>query len=333
LHVLAFLLSLSVPTRMKVLVTGGAGFIGSHLVEALVRRGATVAVLDDFNQFYDPALKRENLSQLNGQLQIHQVDICDAAATTQVVATEKPELIFHLAARAGVRPSVLQPELYLRTNITGTFNLLEAAKAAGVPRLIFASSSSVYGANRTLPFTEDQVLTQTLSPYASTKLAGEQLCSNYSYLYGLQVICLRFFTVYGPRQRPDLSIHRFTDLIHRAKPIEVYGDGSARRDFTYVDDTVQGILNAIDYKQSPFEIINLGESQTVTLTEVIASIEQALGRKAEINYLPVVPGDMPVTYADITKARQLLGYTPTTSIQEGIPRFVDWYLARTKKSP
>ena len=318
---------------MKVLVTGGAGFIGSHLVEALVWRGATVAVLDDFNPFYDPAIKRENLSQLNGQVRIHQVDICDAASTAQVVATEKPELIFHLAARAGVRPSVLQPELYLRTNITGTFNLLEAAKAAGVPRLIFASSSSVYGANRTLPFTEDQVLTQTLSPYASTKLAGEQLCSNYSYLYGLQIICLRFFTVYGPRQRPDLSIHRFTDRIYHGKPIEVYGDGSARRDFTYVDDTVQGILNAVDYKDSPFEIINLGESQTVTLTEVIASIEQALGRKAEINYLPVVPGDMPVTYADIRKARQLLGYTPTTSIHEGIPRFIDWYLARTKKSP
>ncbi|MBV8969747.1 MAG: GDP-mannose 4,6-dehydratase [Verrucomicrobia bacterium] len=318
---------------MKVLVTGGAGFIGSHLVEALVWRGATVAVLDDFNPFYDPAIKRENLSQLNGQVRIHQVDICDAASTAQVVATEKPELIFHLAARAGVRPSVLQPELYLRTNITGTFNLLEAAKAAGVPRLIFASSSSVYGANRTLPFTEDQVLTQTLSPYASTKLAGEQLCSNYSYLYGLQIICLRFFTVYGPRQRPDLSIHRFTDLIYHGKPIEVYGDGSARRDFTYVDDTVQGILNAVDYKDSPFEIINLGESQTVTLTEVIASIEQALGRKAEINYLPVVPGDMPVTYADIRKARQLLGYTPTTSIHEGIPRFIDWYLARTRKSP
>jgi UDP-glucuronate 4-epimerase len=316
---------------MKVLVTGGAGFIGSHLVEALVRRGASVAVLDDFNPFYDPAIKRENLCQLNGQVRIHQVDICDAEATAQVVATEKPELVFHLAARAGVRPSVLQPELYLRTNITGTFNLLEAAKAAEVPRLIFASSSSVYGANRTLPFSENQVLTQTLSPYATTKLAGEQLCSNYSYLYGLQVICLRFFTVYGPRQRPDLSIHRFTHLIHQGKPIEVYGDGSARRDFTYVDDTVQGILNATDYTGSPFEIINLGESQTVTLAEVIAAIEKALGRKAEINYLPVVPGDMPVTYADITKARQLLGYTPTTSIHEGIPRFVDWYLDRIKK--
>ena len=317
---------------MKALVTGGAGFIGSHLVEALVRRGASVAVLDDFNPFYDPAIKRENLSQLNRHVRIYQVDICDAAATAQVVATERPELILHLAARAGVRPSVLQPELYLRTNITGTFNLLEAAKAAGVPRLIFASSSSVYGANRTLPFTENQVLIQTLSPYASTKLAGEQLCSNYSYLYGLQVICLRFFTVYGPRQRPDLSIHRFTDRIYHGQPIEVYGDGSARRDFTYVHDTVQGILNAVDYTRSSFEIINLGESQTVTLSEVIATIELALGQKAEINYLPVVPGDMPVTYADITKARQLLGYTPTTSIQEGIPRFVDWYLNRVKTS-
>ena len=317
---------------MKALVTGGAGFIGSHLVEALVRRGATVAILDDFNPFYDPAIKRENLSQLNRHVRIYQVDICDAAATAQVVATERPELILHLAARAGVRPSVLQPELYLRTNIMGTFNLLEGAKAAGVPRLIFASSSSVYGANRTLPFTENQVLIQTLSPYASTKLAGEQLCSNYSYLYGLQVICLRFFTVYGPRQRPDLSIHRFTDRIYHGQPIEVYGDGSARRDFTYVHDTVQGILNAVDYTRSSFEIINLGESQTVTLSEVIATIELALGQKAEINYLPVVPGDMPVTYADITKARQLLGYTPTTSVHEGIPRFVDWYLNRIKTS-
>lgn len=310
---------------MKLLVTGGAGFIGSHLVEALVARGDTISVIDNFNDFYDPAVKRSNVSNFPRSVQLYEIDLCDQAAVLATLAEEKPDAIVHLAARAGVRPSVLFPELYLQTNILGTFNLLEAARQNEVSRFIFASSSSVYGASRELPFREDQPLLQTLSPYASTKLAGEHLCSNYSHLYGLQVVCLRFFTVYGPRQRPDLSIHRFTHLIANGKRIEVYGDGSAARDFTYVDDTIQGVLGAIDFRGSPFEIFNLGESNTIDLLAMIREIETALGQKAAIDFGPPVPGDMPRTCADITKAKKMLNYRPTIPIKEGIPKFVRWY--------
>jgi UDP-glucuronate 4-epimerase len=310
---------------MKLLVTGGAGFIGSHLVEALVSRGDTVSVIDNFNDFYDPAIKRSNVSNFPRSVRVYEVDLCDQAATTNTLAEQKPDAIIHLAARAGVRPSVRSPELYLQTNIFGSFNLLEAARKNGVRRFVFASSSSVYGATRELPFREDQPLLQTLSPYASTKLAGEHLCSNYSYLYGFEVVCLRFFTVYGPRQRPDLSIHRFTHLIANGKPIEVYGDGSAARDFTYVDDIIHGVLGAIDFQGSPFDVFNLGENETINLLSMIGEIEKALGRKATIEFRSPVPGDMPRTFADITKARKLLNYQPVTSIQEGIPKFVHWY--------
>jgi UDP-glucuronate 4-epimerase len=312
-------------SSMNLLVTGGAGFIGSHLVEALIARGDTVSVIDNFDDFYDPAIKRSNLSAFSSPVQIHEIDLCDQAAVVVALAKEKPDVIVHLAARAGVRPSVLSPELYLRTNIFGTFNLLEAARQNGISRFIFASSSSVYGATRELPFREDQALLQTLSPYATTKLAGEHLCSTHSHLYGLQVVCLRFFTVYGPRQRPDLSIHRFTHLIANDKPIEVYGDGSAARDFTYVEDTIQGVLAAIDFRGSPFEIFNLGENDTIDLLSMIHEIEKALGRKATIDFRPPVPGDMPRTCADITKAKKMLNYRPTTRIQQGIPKFVRWY--------
>jgi UDP-glucuronate 4-epimerase len=308
---------------MRILVTGGAGFIGSHLVDVLTARGDNVVVIDDFNDFYDPEIKRSNLQKTSAK--ILSVDICDQDRVNTIVEAERPDVIVHLAARAGVRPSVLCPELYLKTNIFGTFNLLEAAKRCGVSKFVFASSSSVYGATRELPFREDQVLVQTLSPYASSKLAGEHLCSNYSYLYGLKVVCLRFFTVYGPRQRPDLSIHKFTRLIAGAKPIEVYGDGTARRDFTFIDDTIQGVLGAIEFDDSPFEIFNLGENQTVELNDVIRLIERALGQSAIIEYRPPVPGDMPQTYADISKATKLLNYRPTTLIEKGIPRFVDWF--------
>jgi UDP-glucuronate 4-epimerase len=310
---------------MKLLVTGGAGFIGSHLVEALLARGDTVSVIDNFNDFYDPAVKRSNVSNFAHSIRLYEIDLCDRAAVRATLGEEKPDAIVHLAARAGVRPSVLFPELYLQTNVLGTFNLLEGARQNDISRFIFASSSSVYGGTRDLPFREDQPLLQTLSPYASTKLAGEHLCSNYSHLYGFQVVCLRFFTVYGPRQRPDLSIHRFTHLIANRKPIEVYGDGSAARDFTYVDDTVQGVLGAIDFRGSPFEIFNLGESETIDLLSMIREIETALGHKATIDFRPPLRGDMPRTYADITKARKLLNYRPTTSIKQGIPKFVRWY--------
>jgi UDP-glucuronate 4-epimerase len=313
---------------MKILVTGGAGFIGSHLVDVLTARGDVVTVVDDFNDFYDPQIKRSNLRKT--PVKIFTTDICDLDQVKAIIQSERPEVIVHLAARAGVRPSVLYPDLYLKTNIFGTFNLLEAAKSVGVGKFVFGSSSSVYGATRELPFREDQVLVQTLSPYASSKLAGEHLCSNYSHLYGLKAVCLRFFTVYGPRQRPDLSIHKFTRLIANGKPIEVYGDGTVRRDFTFIDDTIQGVVNAIDFAGSPFEIFNLGENETVEMNEVIRLIEKALGKSAVIEYRPPAPGDMPQTYADISKATRLLNYRPTTLIEDGIPRFVDWFQSTAK---
>ena len=311
---------------MNVLVTGGAGFIGSHLVEALLTRGHRVSVIDDFNDFYDPVIKEKNLEAIRSQINVHKVDIRNRKAVADAVSAENPEAIVHLAGRAGVRPSVQDPELYLDTNVKGTFHLLEAAKNAGVGRFIFASSSSVYGASKEVPFCESQALSQTLSPYAATKLAGEHLSSNYSYLYGLRVICLRFFTVYGPRQRPDLAIHKFTRLIHSGKPIDVYGDGTARRDFTYIDDIIQGILGSLEYNLELFDVFNLGESDTIEVRQMIAELEAVLGRTATIHSLPPMPGDMLATYADVSKARRLLGYTPKTRFQEGLPKFVDWYL-------
>jgi UDP-glucuronate 4-epimerase len=311
---------------MKVLVTGGAGFIGSHMVDALLTDGHTVSVIDDFNDFYDPKIKRKNLDPVLDDIRLHSIDIRDKDAVLSTFSVERPDAVVHLAARAGVRPSIERPELYLATNINGTFHLLEAAKEYSVKRFVFASSSSVYGASGVAPFREDQVLNQTLSPYASTKLACEHLCSHYSYLYQMGVICLRFFTVYGPRQRPDLAIHKFTDLIYRGKPIEVYGDGTARRDFTYIADIIQGVVASINHEGAPFDIFNLGESQPIELREVIAKIETTLEKKATINTLPPVPGDMPATYADISKARRLLGYAPTTPIQSGLRKFIEWYL-------
>jgi UDP-glucuronate 4-epimerase len=231
----------------------------------------------------------------------------------------------HLAARAGVRPSIQDPKLYLDTNITGTWHLLEAAKEAGVARFICASSSSVYGVLKTAPFREDMALTATISPYAATKLAAEQLCSNYAHLYGLRTINLRFFTVYGPRQRPDLAIHAFTRAIDGGRPIRQFGDGSTRRDYTYIDDISQGMLACLDFAGPLCEVFNLGESQTTTLSELIATIEQALGKQAVIEKLPEQPGDVPLTFADISKARAQLGYDPQTKIVDGIPKFVEWF--------
>lgn len=316
---------------MRLLVTGGAGFIGSHLVEKILKRGDSVAVLDDFNDFYDPAIKRGNLADLNGNLEVFEADLRDGERVRQIVKDGNFDAIVHLAARAGVRPSMLEPELYIDTNIKGTFHLLEAARLADVKRFVFASSSSVYGASKVVPFSEDQRLSQTLSPYAATKLAGETICSNYTYLYGMRVVCLRFFTVYGPRQRPDLAIHQFTRKIDEGKPINQFGDGSTQRDYTYVDDIVQGIEGALAYEGELFDIFNLGESQTTTLSELIRRIENTVGKKALINYLPEQKGDMPRTFADISKARQLLGYAPTTPIAEGIPKFVAWYRELRKK--
>ena len=310
---------------MHILVTGGAGFIGSHLVEHLVRDGHRVSVLDDFNDFYDPEIKRSNLSSIINEIQLFEIDLRNEEAVTRVCKENKFDSIVHLAARAGVRPSIQAPKLYLDTNIGGTFHLLEAAKIASIPKFIFASSSSVYGISKTAPFREDMPISQTISPYAATKLACEQLCSNYSHLYQIQTICLRFFTVYGPRQRPDLAIHKFTEKIHAGEPIPQFGDGTSRRDYTYIDDIIQGVLASFDYPE-PFDIFNLGENQTTQLKDLIKAIEEAVGKKAIIEYLPEQPGDVPMTCADITKAQRLLNYRPTTKIAQGIPKFVNWFL-------
>jgi UDP-glucuronate 4-epimerase len=311
---------------MRILVTGGAGFIGSHLVERLLTAGHTVVILDDFNDFYDPQIKQANVDGFAKDVTVHHLDLRDGVSVRNLFHREKFEAIAHLAARAGVRPSIQYPQLYYDTNLTGTLHLLEAARVSGVDRFIFASSSSVYGASKTVPFSEDQHLTQTLSPYAATKIAGEFLCSTYSHLYRLRVVALRYFTVYGPRQRPDLAIHQFTRRIHVGQPIEQFGDGTTRRDYTYIDDVIQGTMAALQYEGPLFDIFNLGESETIQLKDLIASIENALGKKAKVNQLSEQPGDMPLTCADISKARKLLGYNPTTRLSEGLPKFIDWFL-------
>jgi UDP-glucuronate 4-epimerase len=313
---------------MRILVTGGAGFIGSHLVEKLVATGHSVAILDDFNDFYDPQIKRANIEKISKDVPVHHVDLRENAAVRNLFHRERFDTIAHLAARAGVRPSVQNPQLYYDTNVTGTLHLLDAARATGVERFIFASSSSVYGVSKTVPFSEEQHLTQTISPYAATKIAGEFLCSTYSHLYGLRVVALRYFTVYGPRQRPDLAIHQFTKKIHAGHPIDQFGDGTTRRDYTYVDDIIQGTIAALKYDGVLFDIFNLGESQTIQLRDLIAAIEKALGKKAKINQLPDQPGDVPLTCADISKARKLLGYNPATQLAEGLPRFIEWFMQR-----
>ena len=312
---------------MRILVTGGAGFIGSHVAGRLIRDGHEVEIIDDFNDYYDPRIKRANLSSLGSAARLHEGDIRSRDFIQKTISQGRFDAIIHLAARAGVRPSLKDPQLYIDTNITGTHHLLEAAHQHGISRFLFASSSSVYGLAKKVPFTEDLPLPQTLSPYAATKIAGEHLCGNYAHLYGMKVVCLRFFTVYGPGQRPDLAIHKFTDAIHRGQSIPQFGDGSTRRDYTYIDDIVQGVTGALRYEGPAFDIFNLGENQTTTLSELIVEIEKALGKTAIIERLPEQQGDMPLTAADITKARQLLGYNPQTKIRDGIPKFVEWYLS------
>jgi len=317
---------------MRILVTGGAGFIGSHLVEKLLATGHEVSILDDFNDFYDPQIKRANIEPVVGHIGIHRVDLRDSGSVNSLFHREKFDAIAHLAARAGVRPSILAPQLYYDTNVGGTLHLLEAARLTGVEKFIFASSSSVYGVSKSVPFSESLHLTQTISPYASTKIAGEFLCSTYSHLYQMRVVALRFFTVYGARQRPDLAIHQFTRLIQAGEPINQFGDGTTRRDYTYIDDIIQGVMAAFEYKGPRFDIFNLGESETIQLKDLIAAIEQVLGKKAIINQMPEQPGDVPMTCADISKARDLLGYKPTTPLPDGLPKFVEWFLGSQRQS-
>jgi UDP-glucuronate 4-epimerase len=317
-----------------ILVTGGAGFIGSHLVDQLLAEGDWhITVVDDFNNFYDPAIKHENIrSHLrNDEYELHETDIRNLDALKSIFAGRRFDCIVHLAARAGVRPSLTQPLLYSETNINGTLNLLELARTHNVDQFVFGSSSSVYGANAKVPFSEDDPIRNPISPYAATKAAGELLCHTYSHLYALRCICLRFFTVYGARQRPDLAIHKFARLISAGEPIPVFGDGTTRRDYTYIEDILAGVRAAIDYTQSDFEVFNLGESRTVELRELISLLEKELDQQAIIDRQPLQPGDVPQTYADITKAKRLLGYNPKTQIEDGIHRFVEWF--RTTDRP
>jgi UDP-glucuronate 4-epimerase len=312
----------------NVLVTGGAGFIGSHLVGRLLSEDVwRVSVVDDFNDFYDPAVKRRNVGRHAGREDFHvyEADVRDRAALEEIFKGTRFDCVVHLAARAGVRPSLVEPVLYAETNINGTLNLLELAREHGTRQFVFGSSSSVYGENEKVPFAEDDPIFKPISPYAATKAAGELLCHTYSHLFGLRCVALRFFTVYGARQRPDLAIHKFARLISAGRPIPVFGDGTTRRDYTYVDDIIAGVRAAMDYDASVYEVINLGESRTVELRELIGLLEKELGREAIIDRQPTQPGDVPQTFADISKARRLLGYDPRTPIEEGMRRFVEWF--------
>ena len=312
---------------VNVLVTGGVGFIGSHVCERLLDAGHTVCALDDLNDFYDPSIKQNTLRELQSRAQsfafVH-ADITNRIELNEVLSSMPFDQIIHLAARAGVRSSLEQPALYQRVNVEGTANLFEAAKECGIKKITIASSSSVYGINSKVPFSEADPIFSTISPYAASKLACEALGHVYHHVHGMDICMLRFFTVYGPRQRPDLAIHKFTTLMQTNQPITVFGDGSTSRDYTYVDDTVEGVI-ACTEREFGYEIINLGESQTIKLNRLIELIESAMEIKAEINHQPVQPGDVPITYANIEKAQRLLGYNPKTQIEDGIPKFVEWF--------
>jgi UDP-glucuronate 4-epimerase len=315
----------------RVLLTGGAGFIGSHVAEALLHAGLDVSIIDNFNDFYSPGQKESNLRHVRaaGAFRLFVADITDEAALSTVFALCAPQAVIHLAAYAGVRPSLERPRLYTEVNVAGTLNLLERCRRFGVQNFVFGSSSSVYGTRARVPFSESETVLRPISPYAATKVAGEMLGHTYAHLYGLPVICLRFFTVYGPRQRPDLAIHKFTRLIERGEEVPVYGNGHTGRDYTHVSDIVQGVVAALRYRPEnggvPFEVFNLGNSHPVPLLELLDTLEHALGKRAKRVYCPMEPGDVSLTWADISKATRLLNYRPTVSLADGLDDFVEWY--------
>src|SRR5262245_48630879 len=318
---------------MNFLVTGGAGFIGYHVCERLLREGEAVWALDDLNPFYDPKIKEANIRDLRALAKpftfVHG-DLANRAGLDRLLGSVRFDQVIHLAARAGVRPSLEQPALYQRVNVEGTVHLLEAARTHGIKKVTIASSSSVYGVNSKVPFSEDDPIFSAISPYAASKLACEALGHVYHHVYGMDIVMLRFFTVYGPRQRPDLAIHKFARLITAGKPIPVFGDGSTARDYTYISDVVNGVIAATQ-KEFGYQIFNLGESQPIKLSYLIDVIEKALGRKAIIDRQPTQPGDVPITFANIGKARSLLGYSPSVKIENGIQLFVEWF--KTTLSP
>ena len=319
---------------MQILITGGAGFIGSTLADKLLKLSTSfqnninnkIIIIDNFNDYYSPELKDLNIKHnlANPDYKLYRGDICDRNLVNKIFKNHEINCVIHIAARAGVRPSLEDPLEYVRSNIEGTINILEAMRKNNVKKIVFASSSSVYGNCKAEKFTEDLKVTEPISPYAATKSACEQFLYTYSKLYDMQALCLRFFTVYGPRQRPDLAIRKFIELIEQDKPIPVYGDGTTMRDYTYIDDIVNGIMSAIDYDKTPYEIINLGGGSPVTLNEMITTIEKVMGKKAKIERLPMQPGDVDRTVSDITKARLLLNYNPQTTFEEGIRKFIEW---------
>lgn len=311
---------------MNILVTGGAGFIGSHVCEKLISSGHKVICVDNFNDYYDPQIKETNISEMKKDRNfiLYRNDILKNDLLEYIFSNNSMDLVIHLAARAGVRSSIANARLYEEVNVRGTINLLECCKKFGVCRFVFASSSSVYGGNKKVPFSEDDNVDHPVSPYAATKKAGELMCYTYSHLFELNIFCYRFFTVYGPRQRPEMAIHKFTGLVLSGKPIDVYGDGMSSRDYTYIDDITDTITGNIDNIKG-YEIFNIGNSRPVKLGELIVLIESATGKKAIINHMDFQPGDVQATFADITKAKKMLRYNPATPIETGILKFVEWY--------
>lgn len=313
-----------------ILVTGAAGFIGSTLSHALLARGDAVVGFDNFHPYYDPSLKRGNVDELKKRAGFRMIegDLREPAHLARCFA-ERVDGVVHLAAMAGVRPSIQDPLLYSAVNLTGTMNLLEAMRTAGTRRLAFGSSSSVYGGSRDVPFRESQIADRPVSPYAATKRAGEILCHTYHHLHGFEISCLRFFTVYGPKQRPEMAIHQFTRLIDEGKPIPFFGDGSSQRDYTYVDDIVDGVMKAYDRSRG-FQIYNLGGSHTISLKELVALLEKKIGKPAKLDRKPDQPGDVPITSADVSKAQREIGFEPKVGIDEGLDRFLAWYRRRER---
>jgi UDP-glucuronate 4-epimerase len=311
---------------MNILVTGGAGFIGSHVADRLLGEHHRVFCLDNFDTYYDPQIKHSNLANamLSPAFHLIEGDIRDSRCLDECFTRYPIDVVIHLAARAGVRPSLISPDLHYDVNIMGTLRLLEAMRRHGVSRMIFSSSSSVYGNNTKVPFSESDCVDMPISPYAASKKAGELLCYTYHHIYGFEIFCLRLFTVYGPRQRPDMAIHQFIGKISRGEPIVLYGDGSSKRDYTYVDDIVQGVINAMSCVRG-YEIINLGGSQTIELRALISAIERIVGREAQLRWMPMQAGDVNCTFADITKAHRLLDYVPAYPLLRGLREFVEWH--------
>ena len=312
-------------SKKNILITGGAGFIGSHLIDFLMATNEySITCVDNFDDFYDPSLKRKNLEPHIGNPNFKLVETDIADKNLSKILDDHYDMVVHLAAKAGVRPSIKDPVLYQHVNVVGLQNILEIAKQKSVKQFVFGSSSSVYGINPNYPWKESDTNLMPVSPYASSKIAGEWLGKTYSQLFGMRFIALRFFTVYGPRQRPDLAINNFTRKINNGEPINFFGEGNTLRDYTFVKDIVAGIVSAMKYDQFNFEIINLGNNNPVTLSQLVSTIEKVLDKKAILNKLPEQEGDVPVTYADITKAQHLLNYNPSTKLEDGLKQFIDW---------